>query len=1145
MSKNRLFVALLALVLTAGNLFAANPKREMRSTWLTLVENIDWPYTKGYTETTVAKQKQEMIAYLDNLEDLNMTSTCFHIRTMGDAAYPSKYAPWSSYITGTRGKDPGWDPLAFFVEECHKRGIEAYVWLNPYRWSSKGINTWSTEQDLEWKNNNMLIVGDNGTYVTFNPALKETRELIVNVIKEIVTNYAIDGMLFDDYFYPSGGTTESSSAPDYEQYKASGTTMSIGDWRRRNVNDMVADCYNTIKELRPDVRFGIGPAGVSHKSASKYGLPSVSSYGSSASDWQYAQIYCDPLTWMYEGTVDFISPQLYWETTHSTNGYAELTHWWSDAAAKFNCHYYASQASYKVNNSGWGAAEIAKQVELNRKYMKNNNCGSIYYNTISFKSYLSSLGNDVYSTPALTPEITWKGGDSYNAVGNLAYNDGKLTWDSVKNGNAIIRYTVYAVPMSVTADDALSADGDGYDGKYLQKVVYTNSFELPADKQADHWYVVQVFDGYGKEHTAAIVNYPDGEAEKVTITAPVNGAATVWDQEFSWSAIENGSYTVEIASDNKFSKILYSKNKITTAKTTIDLGFTEDGKTYYWRVLASQPKKLQSVSDAATFVAPTRTAGVGAKLMAPDEGASIEDECYFHWTAGTGNETYTIEVSAEKDFATIKYTKDIEATNPEQETISHEVPASLFGKGTFYWRVITKGDRITPGVSEVRSFTVTKISVGNFEPGYEMKTDADSYEAAGTLSVTNLWLRSIREGYKNITFGENGSFNRGMCAVGDYVYVSGRSENSSGASAYLNKYSGVTGELVEKLMLGSEAAMAYYPCNDVIKDSKDNICITNLTLDASSNPLAVLWVNLEDGSLTKVASVSTTSKYRIDHVALWGDVSTGNFTVYAAIRESKLVMRWIYENGKLSKSETCTVKSTYSGSTFGMAPRMIVIDEDTLLIDGGNAYMTLYSFSTKEMLSSFKDNTALAPIGPEGNGATLFTLKGKKYFVYSYGDDALNEGVATGNTPWTFNVASVDNDLDFASMKLLWTLPKGGLGNVYSATAQAPVDYVHVDGSTVRVYMYVPGCGLAAYEITDTGATGINEVAENAPSIKIAGSTILLGAQAESVDVYNAMGGKVAHAENVSSLETGLSSGMYIVVVKINGTAYAQKTVIK
>ena len=479
------FLHLLASVLLittfAGNLFAANPKREMRSTWLTLVSNIDWPSTKGTSASAQAAQKQELIAYLDNLEELNMTSTCLHIRTMGDAAYPSEYAPWSSYISGTRGVSPGWDPLAFFVEECHKRGIEAYVWLNPYRWSSSGLNAWSTEKDLEWKNNDMLIVGDNGTYVTFNPALKETRELIVNVIKEIIDNYAIDGMLFDDYFYPSGGTTEGSSAPDYADYIASGTTMSMGDWRRRNVNDMVADCYKIINETRPDVRFGIGPAGVSSKSASKYGLPSISSYGASASDWQYDQIYCDPLTWMYEGTVDFISPQLYWETTHSTNGYEELTHWWSDAADKLKCHYYASQASYKINNSGWGVNEMIKQVNHNRTYVKNNNCGSIYYNANTFKSGMSSLKDNVYSTPALTPEITWKKGDNYSAVSNLKYNAGTLSWDATENGNAIIRYTVYAVPMSVTIDEAKAADGDGYDGQYLQKVVYGTSYTLDSD----------------------------------------------------------------------------------------------------------------------------------------------------------------------------------------------------------------------------------------------------------------------------------------------------------------------------------------------------------------------------------------------------------------------------------------------------------------------------------------------------------------------------------------------------------------------------------------------------------------------------------------------------------------------------------------
>ena len=140
----RLLATMLLATAIVGNAFAANPKREMRSTWLTLVSNIDWPSTKGTSASAQAAQKQELIAYLDNLEDLNMTSTCLHIRTMGDAAYPSEYAPWSSYISGTRGVSPGWDPLAFFVEECHKRGIEAYVWLNPYRWSSDGLNTWST-----------------------------------------------------------------------------------------------------------------------------------------------------------------------------------------------------------------------------------------------------------------------------------------------------------------------------------------------------------------------------------------------------------------------------------------------------------------------------------------------------------------------------------------------------------------------------------------------------------------------------------------------------------------------------------------------------------------------------------------------------------------------------------------------------------------------------------------------------------------------------------------------------------------------------------------------------------------------------------------------------------------------------------------
>ena len=1075
-SKITRFLATALLATTvAGGAFAANPKREMRSTWLTLVSNIDWPSTKGTSASVQQKQKQELIAYLDNLEELNMTSTCLHIRTMGDAAYPSEYAPWSSYISGTRGVDPGWDPLAFFVEECHKRGIEAYVWLNPYRWSSDGLNTWSTEQDLEWKNNDMLIVGDNGTYVTFNPALKETRELIVNVIKEIVNNYAIDGMLFDDYFYPSGGTTEGTSAPDYDDYIASGTTMSMGDWRRRNVNDMVADCYNAIRELRPDVRFGIGPAGVSSKSASLYGLPSLSSYGSSASDWQYATIYCDPLTWMKEGTVDFISPQLYWETTHSTNGYEELTHWWSDAAEKLNCHYYASQASYKVNNSGWGVNEMIKQVKHNRTYVKNNNCGTIYYNTNTFKSYLSSLKDDVYSTPALTPEITWKKGDSYSAVSNLKYNDGTLSWDATKNGNAIIRYTVYAMPMSVTVDQAKAADGDGFDVQYLQKVVYGTSFTLDSDKQTNYWYVVNVFDGYGHEHESAIVNYPEGDSEVATLIAPINGAKTAWSQDFSWSNIANATYTLEIADNEAFTTIAMQQKGITTNSATVDLSDLESTKTYYWRIRTAQANKLESVSKVESFVTATRPSAPKSTLISPNDGVELEEDVTFSWSE-VECEEYTIQMSAQKNFATILYQKTLTET-------SLPFNISTLGKGTFYWRVITSGKTLNDTYSDVRSFEITKISVGNFEPGYSIKLDKDndSYSKMGDLTINSVWFRSIHDDYKNITFGDNGSLNRSFCAVGNTVYMVGRSENSTGANIYLRKFDGSTGEIIGDITLGDEGKIAYYPANSVVKDSEGNICIANLSLNIKSTPVKLHQVDLETGELTEVASLTYSgSSSRCDHITLTGDVASGNFTVYAAFAKDDIVVRWVYENGSRKAQEVCNITlNPSSASALGTAPRVILIDDNSFFIRGGDTKWTRYNFSSGKVVDSFNNNPDLEPIAGEANGGTWFTLNNTNYFVYPYAD-------WTDPVGHQFNLVKTDADLSFKSMELMWTFPQDGMGAIESTTFQADADYVHTSAGHVMLYVFVPGNGLCAYEIVDFMASGVDGVAVEGKATEVA-----------------------------------------------------------
>lgn len=1130
----RLSVATLMLATVGGAAFSTNPKREFRSSWLTTVSNIDWPSTKGTTASAQAAQKTELLAYLDKFEEWNMTGTCLHVRSMADAMYPSEYAPWSSYISGTRGVSPGWDPLAYFVEECHKRGLEAYVWLNPYRWTT--TTQWSTDMDKEWLEKDMIISNDAGTFYTFNPALPETRELFINVIKELLNNYDIDGLLFDDYFYPGSGTTEGTDAPDYDDYIASGTTLSIGDWRRANVNQMVKDCYETIKELRPDVRFGIGPAGVSSKSASKYGLPSLSSYGSSASDWQYAQIYADPLTWMHEGTIDFIAPQLYWETSHSTNGYEALTHWWSDVAEILNCHCYISQASYKINNSGWGITEIIDQVKINRQYAKNNNCGAIFYNSNTLKSYCSSLASDVYSTPALTPEITWKSGANYGKVSNLAYTDGTLTWDATSNGNAIIRYTVYAVPMSVTIDEAKSADGDGFDGQYLQKVVYGTSYTLDADKQSNYWYVVNVFDGYGKEHESAIVNYPEGESEVATLISPVDGAVATWTQSFSWSNISDATYTVEIATDAEFANLKYQKKNISSTSAEIDLSDLDASTIYYWRVRTSQKGKLESVSEVETFTTSTRPAAPKTSLLTPDDNAEIEENFTMSWSA-VDCEQYILEISTVADFASVKYSKTLTTT-------SHEMVISLLGTGTYYWRVTTGGKTLTNTVSDVRSFNITKIDVGNFEPGYSIKIDKDnsSYAMINDLSVNSIWFRSVDEDYDNITLAESGSLNRSFCVGKDYIYMAGRSENSSGANIYLRKFSQLTGEIIADLQLSEDGKVGYYPCNNVMCDDNGNICIANMTIKASQNALKVWLVDTETGALTQIVSVvpSIDTSARLDHVSLTGDAASGNFKLYAAIRNTKYVVRWTYENGIMTQEETCTLQSLYptSATNLGTAPVVLPIDDNSMFVIGGATYLTRYAFASKATISdSFKNNTTLEPIGKEANGGTFFELNGNKYIVYPYSDGSSGNGYA-------YNVVKTDENMSFSSMELIWTLPKDGLGNVSSSTFQACADYLPVNEESGILYLFVPGNGICAYEITDTSISGIANV-DIKQNMNITGNIISFGAEAQSLKVYSITGALVVNEKNVTAIQHSLPSGIYIVKAVINGENICRKIIVR
>ena len=488
--------ALAAVLLAIAALpMSSGVKREVRSVWMATVWALDWPSS---TSSTTA-QKNEMVKYLDVLQKNNFNAVYFQVRTMSDAFYNSSYEPWSSYLTGTRGKDPGWDPLAFVVEECHKRGMECHAWVNPYRFST-GSN-WSTAQDQALKSAGMLLAytkSDGKTTTILNPGLESVRKRIVDVCKEIISNYDVDGLVFDDYFYPEG-IPVTSSAGDYDLWQESGASMTFGDWRRNNVNQMVADVYKMVQQQKPYVRFGISPAGAACTSAAvaaKHGIDRCPV----ASDWQYDGIFSYPVAWLEAGTIDYISPQLYWKTNHKTNPFGPMTKWWSYVAKHFGRHHYASHSISFLNSSNttgdW--EEIGKQVQFSRDYTENEAPGAVFYSAAYVTGKKQSgfgewLQVNKFQNKVLTPAIDWKKSDLEKVqVSALSKRATVLSWAGVDN----VRYSVYAVPESVnveTLDSNIPAE-------YLLGVSYKTTYTMPDDKKSGYNYAVCVLDRYGNEY---------------------------------------------------------------------------------------------------------------------------------------------------------------------------------------------------------------------------------------------------------------------------------------------------------------------------------------------------------------------------------------------------------------------------------------------------------------------------------------------------------------------------------------------------------------------------------------------------------------------------------------------------------------------
>ena len=401
-------IASMALMTTSVDA-QAETTREHRAIWCTPFLS-HWPtasITTGNAESHKNVLRKRMATY--KAQGINVIY--YHVRSECDATYKSSYEPWAESVSGTRGVAPAFDPFEFMIQTCHEYGIECYAWINPYRYhTSKNGTHGGGALDYEVTHPEWLMSGTSNNTV-LNPGKAEVLQRILDVTKEIVTNYDIDGVVFDDYFYPQGGTAENSTAPDYADYVASGTSLSMGDWRRANINNMVEQVNKTIKSIKPYVCFGISPAGKSSPPniETEYGLTSVTS------DWQYSQIYSDPLHWLKYQKLDFVSPQVYWVTD-----FKKLSKWWIEAAIKFDRHMYVSTSpdDYTTEKSA-GAQAMIDEINMTRDFNRQDETGLVYFEYKTFNNYTEKydgtnrqyLGDILYQyayqNKALTPLRHW------------------------------------------------------------------------------------------------------------------------------------------------------------------------------------------------------------------------------------------------------------------------------------------------------------------------------------------------------------------------------------------------------------------------------------------------------------------------------------------------------------------------------------------------------------------------------------------------------------------------------------------------------------------------------------------------------------------------------------------------------------------
>ncbi len=373
--------------------------REFRAAWIASVANINWPSKPGLS---TADQQKEAIALLDLLHQLNFNAAILQIRPQADALYKSEIEPWSYFLTGKQGEAPSpyYDPLTFWIEAAHDRGIELHVWLNPYRAHSL-VGGEESAKSIVKARPELVVQLKDGQY-WMDPSLKAVQDQSAAVVKDLVKRYDIDGVHFDDYFYPYDSYNGGADFPDdlsWNDYVKNGGKLIRADWRRASVNTFIKRVYKEIKSIKKHVKFGLSPFGIWRP-----GYPeSIEGYD------QYDKLYADAKLWLNKGWIDYFTPQLYWKVNQIPQSFPVLLNWWNGENTKGR-HLWPGM-NVGLGGDDKNVDEVINQVMITRGMLPKSK-GAVYWSIaalVKHEKLRKGLIEGPYQMQALVPKSAWLG----------------------------------------------------------------------------------------------------------------------------------------------------------------------------------------------------------------------------------------------------------------------------------------------------------------------------------------------------------------------------------------------------------------------------------------------------------------------------------------------------------------------------------------------------------------------------------------------------------------------------------------------------------------------------------------------------------------------------------------------------------------